>query len=147
MVVRSQLQACSDTNCLKKYFSHFKMNKEDIDNQYNIKLLSFDIDNTLLDFHTLKSNFTKTWNKYKSKSDVLLTYNTGRLIDDALSLIKKNVLPEPDYIISGVGTLIYDFKSKSVVKEFNDVLDDGWDLKAVEQVTSEAIISMMPVQN
>ncbi|GGZ83046.1 HAD-IIB family hydrolase [Algibacter mikhailovii] len=99
-----------------------------------IKLLSFDIDNTLIDFHTYKSNFRKVWKKYKPSKDVLLTYNTGRLIDDVLHLIETRVLPEPDYIISGVGTHIYNFKTKSLVKEFNDVLDDGWNLEAVEEV-------------
>ncbi|CAH8291047.1 sucrose-6F-phosphate phosphohydrolase [Mariniflexile fucanivorans] len=110
------------------------MDKKNSDQKHNIKLLSFDIDNTLIDFHTLKSNFTKTWNKYKYKTDVLLTYNTGRLIDDTLNLIEKGILPKPDYIISGVGTHIYDYKNQQVLKEFNDVLDDGWDLKAVEDV-------------
>ncbi|GGK20069.1 hypothetical protein GCM10007962_12730 [Yeosuana aromativorans] len=100
----------------------------------DIKLLSFDIDNTLIDFHTLKSNFTKIWKKYKPKNDVLLTYNTGRLIDDVLHLVDTGVLPKPDYVIAGVGTLIYDFKKKSVVKEFNEILDDGWDLEAVEDI-------------
>jgi sucrose-6F-phosphate phosphohydrolase len=66
----------------------------------------------------------------------LLTYNTGRLIDDILNLIKKGVLPEPHYIIAGVGTLIYDYKKDCIVKEFNDVLDDGWDLEAVEELIS-----------
>lgn len=99
--------------------------------QPKISLLSFDIDNTLMDFHTHKSNFRKIWKKYKPK-DVFLTYNTGRLIDDVLHLIDKGVLPEPDYIISGVGTHIYNYKDKSVVKEFNNILDDGWDLEAVE---------------
>ncbi|MDB2462531.1 HAD-IIB family hydrolase [Algibacter sp.] len=98
-----------------------------------INFLSFDIDNTLMDFHTHKSNFRKTWTKHKPKG-VLLAYNTGRLIDDVLSLIDKGVLPEPDYIISGVGTHIYNYKDKSIVKEFNNVLDDGWDLKAVEDL-------------
>lgn len=110
------------------------MSKTEGNIQHNIKLLSFDIDNTLIDFHTLKSNFGKVWNVHKSKTDVLLTYNTGRLIDDVLNLIKKGVLPEPDYIIAGVGTLIYDFNKKSVVKEFNQVLDDGWDVTAVEDI-------------
>ncbi|MBC3759382.1 HAD-IIB family hydrolase [Hyunsoonleella sp. SJ7] len=102
-------------------------------NQTDISLLSFDIDNTLIDFHTFKSNFRKIWEKYKPE-DVLLTYNTGRLIDDVLNLIAKGILPKPDYIISGVGTHIYNYKEKKVVKEFNDVLDDGWDLKSVENV-------------
>ncbi|MBP0903342.1 HAD-IIB family hydrolase [Mariniflexile gromovii] len=106
----------------------------DISKENNIKLLSFDIDNTLIDFNTLKGSFTKTWNKYKTDSKVLLTYNTGRLIDDVLSLIKRGVLPEPDYIISGVGTHIYDYNNKCIVKEFNEVLDDGWDIQSVENI-------------
>jgi sucrose-6F-phosphate phosphohydrolase len=100
----------------------------------DIRLLSFDIDNTLIDLHTLKGKFNKVWNTYKHHTQVLLTYNTGRLIDDTLHLIEKNIIPEPDYIISGVGTHIYDFKNQCVVKEFNDVLDDGWDLEAVESI-------------
>ena len=103
------------------------------DREINIKLLSFDIDNTLIDFDTFKSNFGKIWNQYKSQTNALLAFNTGRLKEDVLSLIEKGVLPKPDYIISGVGTHIYDYKNKKLVKEFNDVLDEGWDLEAVEK--------------
>jgi len=110
------------------------MDKIEYSTKPNIKLLSFDIDNTLIDFHTYKSNFKKIWKSHKPKSGVLLAFNTGRLIDDVLGLIEKGVLPEPDYIISGVGTHIYNFQEKKIVKEFNDVLDDGWDIKAVEDV-------------
>lgn len=109
------------------------MDKSEESNRTKIKLLSFDIDNTLIDFHTYKSNFRKIWEKYKPK-DVFLTYNTGRLIDDVLNLIDTGILPKPDYIISGVGTHIYNYNEKKVVKEFNDVLDDGWDLKSVENI-------------
>src|SRR5690606_15454086 len=112
------------------------MDKETPLEQYDIKLLSFDVDNTLLEFHTLKSNFTEIWNTYKPNSEIVLTYNTGRLIEDVLNLIKKGILPEPHYIIGGVGTIIYDFKNKCIVKEFNDVLDEGWDLEAVEELIS-----------
>ena len=107
---------------------------KNIGNNGNIKLLSFDIDNTLIDFHTFNSNFGKVWDKYKSQTGALLTFNTGRLKDDVLSLIEKRILPEPDYIISGVGTHIYDYKNKKLVKEFNDVLDEGWDLESVEKI-------------
>lgn len=102
--------------------------------QPSIKLLSFDIDNTLIDFHTYKSHFRKVWETYRPVSGVVLAYNTGRLIDDVLNLIESGILPKPDYIISGVGTHIYNFQDEKVVKEFNDVLDDGWDLKAVENI-------------
>ena len=102
--------------------------------QPDIKFLSFDIDNTLIDFNTHKSNFPKTWKTYKPNNGTLLAYNTGRLIEDVLNLINKGVLPAPDYIISGVGTHIYDYNKKQVVKEFNQVLDEGWDLAAVEEI-------------
>lgn len=123
------------------------MSKTTSHSQAKIRLLSFDIDNTLIDFHTYKSNFKTAWEKFKPK-DVLLTYNTGRLIDDVLNLIDKGILPAPDYIISGVGTHIYDFKNNSVVKEFNDVLDDGWDLKSVESLiqSTEHPISEQPLR-
>ncbi|MFH4967333.1 HAD-IIB family hydrolase [Gaetbulibacter sp. M240] len=111
-------------------------NTED-DNVPDIKLLSFDIDNTLINFHTHKSNFPKVWTQYKPEHNILLTYNTGRLLDDVLGLIEKGTLPEPDYIIAGVGTLIYDYNKKQTVKEFNEILDDGWDLKAVENIIKE----------
>lgn len=110
------------------------MSNKKLTKKSRIKLLSFDIDNTLIDFNTLKSNFGKIWTKYKSQTNVILTYNTGRLIDDVLSLIKKDILPEPDYIIAGVGTLIYDYNKNCVVKEFNQVLDEGWDIATVEEI-------------
>ena len=110
------------------------MSKTENSIQTDIKFLSFDIDNTLIDFNTHKSNFPKTWKTYRPNNDTLLAYNTGRLIDDVLNLINKGVLPAPDYIISGVGTHIYDYNKKQVVKEFNQVLDEGWDLAAVEEI-------------
>lgn len=113
------------------------MIKENLPKENNIKLLSFDIDNTLIDFHTYQSNFKKTWNKFGKDLDIILTFNTGRLIDDVLHLIEKNVLPQPDYIISGVGTHIYNFNKKCIEKEFNDVLDEGWNIDAVENIINK----------
>lgn len=111
------------------------MSKTYADVSEHIKLLSFDIDNTLIDYNTYKSNFKSVWETFKP-NNILLAYNTGRLIDDVLHLIDTGVLPKPDYIISGVGTHIYNFSEKQVVKEFNDVLDDGWDLQTVENIVT-----------
>ncbi|WP_242120436.1 HAD-IIB family hydrolase [Aestuariivivens sediminicola] len=110
------------------------MSKIEAGNSPEIELLSFDIDNTLIDFHTHKSNFPKIWDAFGPNNNVILTYNTGRLIDDVLNLINTRILPAPHYIISGVGTHIYDYEKKEVVKEFNDILDDGWDLETVEEI-------------
>jgi len=113
------------------------MDKHSIQHHNDIKILSFDIDNTLIDFNTLRSNFTKIWNKYKPDSGIILAYNTGRMIDDVLRLIRKGTLPEPDYIIAGVGTHIYDFRNQCVIKEFDEILDEGWDLEGVERIIHE----------
>lgn len=110
------------------------MSDNDISNKSIIKFLSFDIDNTLIDFKTHKTNFNKVWKKHKSNGSPILSYNTGRLIDDVLMLIDNETLPQPDYIIGGVGTLIYDYKNRSIIKEFNDILDEGWDIQSVEEV-------------
>ena len=112
----------------------------------SIKLLSFDIDNTLIDLKTLGGLFTPIWNKYRSGNGLLLTYNSGRLYKDILKLISKKILPEPAYIIGGVGTHIYDFENQSVIKEFDEILDEGWDLSLVEN-TIDALnypISIQP---
>jgi len=109
------------------------MSEYSTDAPAEVKLLSFDIDNTLIDFHTFSSNFKKVWESYKPKN-VFLVYNSGRLIDDILNLIEKEILPQPDYIISGVGTHIYNFNEKKLIKEFNHILDDGWDLKVIEKL-------------
>lgn len=124
------------------------MQDNQLEKEPKIKLLSFDIDNTLIDFHTFKSNFRKVWNSYKKQTDALLVYNTGRLSDDVLNLINKKVLPEPDYIISGVGIHIYNYQKQAVEKEFNDVLDDGWNLEAVENIinTVDHPISEQPTK-
>jgi sucrose-6F-phosphate phosphohydrolase len=113
------------------------MDKHNLTYHNNIRLLSFDIDNTLIDFNTLQSNFTQVWTTYRPNNGLLLTYNTGRLIDDVLNLIEKGTLPEPDYIIAGVGTHIYDFRSRSVLKEFDEILDEGWDLETVERIIQD----------
>jgi sucrose-6F-phosphate phosphohydrolase len=99
-----------------------------------IKFLSFDIDETLIDSRTKSNQFYKRWLKSKFKRTPKLCFNSGRLLDDQLDLIDKKMLPRPDYIISGVGTNIYDFKKKTVIKEFSQILEEGWNLEKVSHV-------------
>ena len=46
----------------------------------------------------------------------LLCYTTGRLLNDTVKVIASTDLPEPDFAICGVGTMIYDFKTKTMLK-------------------------------
>jgi sucrose-6F-phosphate phosphohydrolase len=96
-----------------------------------IKLITFDIDETLIDNSVETNDFYKTWNRIKFKEPPLLCYNSGRLPDDLISLIERKIIPEPDYFIAGVGTSIYDYRKKILIKEFSQVLDEGWDLAKV----------------
>lgn len=103
-----------------------------------IKLLSFDIDNTLLGQPQPEPPFTKIWQQLNPHERPRLCYNTGRLLDDTKRLISSGQLPRPDYVISGVGTSIYDFKEKTIVKEFSEILEEGWNLKTVEATLQQA---------
>ncbi len=99
----------------------------------NIQLLSFDIDNTLFDLKTGRTNFRSAWDQFENIENIILCYNTGRLLDDVLQLIKRKILPEPQYIISGVGTNIYDFNAGKLLKKFSQILEEGWNLEVVKE--------------
>ena len=107
--------------------------------RHDIKLLSFDVDNTLIDLTTQYGTFTKTWEKFRPDNGIMLTYNTGRMVDDMLDMIERRILPEPDYIIAGVGTRIYDYSIRHFVKEFDVVLDVGWDLDRIEAMVLKTV--------
>ena len=102
-----------------------------------IKFLSLDIDNTLIDEESLDGNFSKYWLHTPQERKPKLCYNTGRLLGDTLNLIKNRVLPPPDFIISGVGTNIYNFEEKKLLKEFSEILEEGWDLVLVQKLVDE----------
>lgn len=107
-----------------------------------IKLLSLDIDNTLINEQSLDGKFGEYWNNGLQENRPLLCYNTGRLLDDTLGLVKDNVLPKPHYIISGVGTNIFDVREKRVVKEFSEILEEGWDIDRVQQIVNQLPFSI-----
>ena len=97
-------------------------------------LLSFDIDGTLLDKANSTPVFRSAWEMLDKSRRPLLCYNTGRLLDGTLSLIQKKQIPPPAYIISGIGTNIYNYQENRVVKAFSEVLDEGWNLDLVLEV-------------
>lgn len=105
---------------------------------HQIRLLSLDIDNTTIVMDTKKSFFTKAWASISPTDRPVLCYNTGRLLEDAIQLVKKGYIPEPDFIISGVGTNIFDYKAGKLLKAFNEILEEGWDLSLIKQ-TIEAL--------
>lgn len=99
-----------------------------------IKLFSTDIDGTLIGKPDALDRFNASWKAAPKKSRPLLCYNTGRLLDDMLELIKRGDLICPDYLICGVGTMIYDYNKKTKVKEFMNILEEGWNRDKVDQI-------------
>lgn len=100
----------------------------------DIRFFASDIDNTLLGKPDSTLLFYKIWQALPAEKRPLLCYNTGRLLEDTLNQIEITDLPDPDYLICGVGTIIYDFKKRTRLKAFAEVMDEGWDKKKVEEI-------------
>jgi len=101
-----------------------------------IRLLSSDLDGTLLGNPEATQRFKAVWQALPAKSRPLLVYNSGRLIDDMRKLVTSGQLPVPDYFICGLGTQVFDEKAGRVLVEYNQLLDVGWDLQRVEGVAA-----------
>ena len=103
-------------------------------NSQDIRLLSFDLDGTLLGNPEGTERFREAWERLDKKNRPVLCYNTGRLLEDTLQVIKAEGLPSPDYCICGVGTLIYDYQQSEISRDFAEGLRDGWDLDMVSHI-------------
>jgi sucrose-6F-phosphate phosphohydrolase len=113
-----------------------------------VKLIVFDIDETLINNYSDTNDFYKKWKKIKFKVTPFLCYNSGRLPDDLHNLINSNIIPKPDYFIAGVGTSIYDYKKGLTIKEFSQILEEGWNQEKVRAVMEDSgnQISKQPEQ-
>ena len=100
-----------------------------------IRFLSFDLDGTLTGNPDATLRFRETWETLDREKRPKLCYNSGRLLKSMQELIASSDLPEPDYCICGVGTIIYDYEKKELVKEFSSTLTTGWDIDKVKEIT------------
>lgn len=98
------------------------------------KLLCCDLDGTLLGKPDATLLFKQVWETQSDEHQPVLVYNTGRLLSDALRTIQRSDLPKPQYLVCGVGTMIYDMQARTVMHEFADIMSENWDRSRAEQV-------------
>lgn len=99
-----------------------------------IRLFSTDLDGTLIGNPEATLRFRSLWSGITARP--LLVYNTGRLFADVRQLITDGVLAEPDYLICGVGTEIYDGRTNARMTDPEALFCEGWDLPLIEQIVA-----------
>lgn len=100
-----------------------------------VRFFSTDLDGTLIGKPDALERFAATWKRLQKRARrPRLCYSTGRMLDEMLDLIGNGQLLEPDYMICGVGTSIYSFRKREVIKEFSDILEDGWNREKAEEI-------------
>lgn len=97
-------------------------------------LLASDIDGTLLGDEEAAERFRRTWHALDRRERPLLIYNSSRAADDILSLVDAKLLPVPDYVIGGVGTVIADGRLREQLQAFTNVLGPPFDAHAIAAV-------------
>lgn len=75
--------------------------------QAPVRLLSLDLDGTLLGFPEATQRFAAAWSAVNPGIRPLLVYNTGRSVRDTCALVDSGRLPEPDFILGGLGTELH----------------------------------------
>jgi sucrose-6F-phosphate phosphohydrolase len=111
-------------------------------------LIITDLDDTLIGDDEATLKFTNWWRSHGVPAGGRLVYNTGRALDLFLQLLdeKAHCLPEPDVLISSVGTKIYRKEKNTgswvADEEYEKRLGKGWDLDAVREAAYSSLATV-----
>ncbi|MEM6910023.1 MAG: HAD-IIB family hydrolase [Verrucomicrobiota bacterium] len=96
-------------------------------------LLSTDIDGTVYEPRDNGQLFGDYWAKLQGRLTPAprLVYNTGRSLADTRRLIEHSHLPDPEWIISGVGSTIAQRGASGPFAPWSEHLSPGWEQAAI----------------
>lgn len=96
-----------------------------------IRAFVTDLDGTVLGNPEATARFTQHWHALEGTRPFLI-YNSGRLVEEVLAVVKEQGLPQPDYVIGGVGTEIVDCGSRTVLSDYQREQFNDWDHDRVQ---------------
>lgn len=110
-----------------------------------VRIFSSDLDGTLAGDRDASRRFADYWTSLDAASRPLLVYNSGRLIEDILAFIAEEGLPEADYLIGGVGTMMHAATVPEIAEAYAASLDRDYDpLRIAERLQSLPDIRRQP---
>lgn len=99
-----------------------------------VRIFFTDLDGTVVGDNAGTARFRDFWQTLPEASRPLLVFNSGRLLDDQMELMQSVPLPEPDFIIGGVGTMLFSSKQPALSTDYTRSLGKAFDIEAIRSV-------------
>ncbi len=101
-----------------------------------VRIFSTDLDGTVVGKTAATARFRDFWHSLPGDVRPLLVFNSGRLLDDQFELLEDVPLPQPDYVIGGVGTMLSRHDDPSLHEAYTSFLGEAFDTEKIHSVLS-----------